>query len=97
MYMPLNTLDYPINRLTGSNTDRATHTPAFKEAAVQMRVLSSGENPLPRTNFRYGHPTPQKGVEVERKWIRPDYHFPNGTLVQIETKQMLEDKERREQ
>ncbi len=29
--------------------------------------------PLPRTHHRYGNPTPQDGVEVERKWARPDY------------------------
>jgi formate dehydrogenase major subunit len=36
-------------------------------------------------NFRYsGKPTPQAGVEVERKWKRADYKMP-GTreLVQI--------------
>ncbi|WP_202630499.1 hypothetical protein [Deinococcus alpinitundrae] len=35
-----------------------------------------GTTPLPRTNHRYGHPTPQRGVEVERKWRRADYTFP---------------------
>jgi formate dehydrogenase major subunit len=97
MYMPLNTLDYPVNRVTGSNTDRVTHTPAFKEAAVQVRILAHGENPLPRGNFRYGHPTPQMGVEVERKWNRSDYRMPGNGLVHIETGQLPEDRERREQ
>ena len=32
--------------------------------------------PLPRSHHRYGNPTPQDGVEVERKWARPDYHVP---------------------
>lgn len=32
--------------------------------------------PLPRSNHRYGHPTPQHGVQVERKWERADYVFP---------------------
>jgi len=27
-------------------------------------------------NHRFGHPTPQRGVEVERKWQRPDYRLP---------------------
>ena len=39
-----------------------------------------GPNPLPATNPRWGHPTPQQGVEVERKWARPDYVFPGGLL-----------------
>jgi hypothetical protein len=57
---------------------RPTHTPAYKEASVSMRVLpeATSENPLPRTNSRFGHPTPQNGVEVERKWKRPDYSPP---------------------
>ena len=54
-----------------------------------MNVLAEvGESPLPRNNSRFGHPTPQNGVEVERKWKRSDYHPPgneNG-LVQIETR-----------
>jgi len=42
--------------------------------AVRLEVLNGkGASPLPRTNPRYGHPTPTTGVEVERKWARPDY------------------------
>ena len=29
----------PVNRLTSSNTDPVTHTPAFKETSVQMEIL----------------------------------------------------------
>jgi formate dehydrogenase major subunit len=90
LYMPMNSVESPVNRLTSSYTDAATHTPAYKETSVQMIVLPEpGENPLPRTNFRYGHPTPQHGVEVERKWNRPDYTEPGSQkpgsekLVQI--------------
>jgi formate dehydrogenase major subunit len=88
LYMPLNSVEEPVNRLTSSFTDRNTHTPAFKETAVSMTVLpEQGENPLPRRNFRYGHRTPQSGVEIERKWARPDYHLPGTApgdkLVQI--------------
>jgi formate dehydrogenase major subunit len=79
LYMPMNTLDYPVNRLTSSHTDRTTHTPAYKEAAVQIRVLPDKiDPPLPRKNFRFGHPTPQRGVEVERKWERADYSIPGA-------------------
>jgi formate dehydrogenase major subunit len=57
--------------LTGSHTDMPTHTPAYKETAVKLETLGEeGESPLPRRNFRFGHRTPQSGVEVERKWAR---------------------------
>jgi formate dehydrogenase major subunit len=81
LYMSLNSVEEPVNKLTSSHTDRATHTPAFKETAVSMTVLpdEGGKNPLPRKNFRYGTRTPQTGVEIERKWARADYHVP-GTL-----------------
>ncbi len=87
LYMPLNSAEHPVNLLTGSYADRKTHTPAYKETPVKMKVLPwQGENPLPRINFRYGHPTPQQGVEVERKWQRSDYRMPGNGLVQIQTK-----------
>jgi formate dehydrogenase major subunit len=87
LYMPMNSVEEPVNRLTSSFTDKITHTPAYKETSVHLKVLSqSGENPLPRTNSRFGHPTPQHGVEVERKWKRADYTQPGGNqLVQIKT------------
>lgn len=84
LYMPMNSTDEPVNRLTSSHTDKATHTPAYKESSVNLEVLrETGENPLPRTNSRFGHPTPQNGVEVERKWKRADYREPGSELVQI--------------
>jgi formate dehydrogenase major subunit len=87
VYMPMNSTESPVNRLTGSHVDPVTHTPAYKETAVQMQVLAAkGESPLPRINHRFGHPTPQQGVEVERKWRQPAYSFPGNALVQIKTK-----------
>jgi formate dehydrogenase major subunit len=87
LYMPMNSTESPVNRLTSSITDPVTDTPAFKEASVHMQVLPEvGESPLPRVNHRFGHPTPQHGVEVERKWKRPDYRFPGSDLVQIQRK-----------
>jgi formate dehydrogenase major subunit len=87
LYMPMNSSENAVNRLTSSVTDRATHTPAYKETAVKLKVLGErGAPPLPRTNFRFGHPTPQQGVEVERKWKRPDYHLPgtrNGAVEKL--------------
>jgi formate dehydrogenase major subunit len=86
LYMPMNSVEEPVNRLTSSCTDKITHTPAYKETSVNLKVLGqTGENPLPRTNSRFGHPTPQKGVEVERKWKRVDYTQPGNQLVQIKT------------
>jgi len=85
LYMPMNSTESPVNRLTSSRTDQPTHTPAYKETSVHMEVLAEiGESPLPRTNHRFGHPTPQRGVEVERKWKRPDYRAPGSDLVQIQ-------------
>jgi formate dehydrogenase major subunit len=88
LYMSLNSVEEPVNKLTSSHTDRVVHTPAFKETAVSMTVLpEQGENPLPRRNFRYGTRTPTSGVEIERKWARSDYHVPGSSpadkLVQI--------------
>jgi formate dehydrogenase major subunit len=77
LYMPMNSTESPVNRLTGSHTDPVTHTPAFKDTSVKMRALAEmGQSPLPKTNHRLGHPTPQRGVEVERKWKRADYWMP---------------------
>jgi len=86
LYMPMNSVESAVNRLTSSHTDSVTHTPAYKEASVHLRVLPEvGESPLPRINHRFGHPTPQHGVEVERKWKRPEYRMPGNGLVQIQT------------
>jgi formate dehydrogenase major subunit len=82
----MNSSESPVNRLTSSHTDVVTHTPAYKETSVRLKVLPEiGESPVPRKNSRFGHPTPQNGVEVERKWKRPDYHVPGNELVQLRT------------
>ncbi len=91
IFMPMNSTESPVNRLIGSQTDPVTHTPAFKKASVRMRIVSAtGENPLPRVNHRFGHPTPKPGVEVERKWKRADYSLPGNDLVQLEIGQTKE-------
>ncbi len=87
VYLPLLSQEGPVNILTGSHTDDATNTPAFKETAVKIQILpEKGSNPLKPLNFRYsGKPTPQNGVEVERKWKRKDYRMPGAELlVQIQ-------------
>ena len=84
--MPMNSVEAPVNVLTSSHTDTVTSTPAYKETSVRMQVTADkGASPLPRGNSRFGHPTPQQGVEVERKWKRPDYRLPGNDLVQIKT------------
>jgi len=90
LYMPLNSVVQPVNRLTGAQVDRATHTPAYKETAVRMTIVEqTGPSPLPAENFRNGKRTPQAGVEIERKWRRADYRLPGegpgDKLVQIKT------------
>jgi formate dehydrogenase major subunit len=88
LYMPMNSSESPINLLTSSHTDTVTHTPAYKETSVRMVVLSEiGESPLPKVNSRFHHPTPQMGVEVERKWKRADYQMPQGEPVAAAPKQ----------
>ena len=88
VYLPLLSQEGPLNVLTGSHADDATNTPAYKETAVKMTILDErGSNPLKPLNFRYNaKPTPQMGVEVERKWKRKDYYLP-GTqgLVTIQS------------
>jgi formate dehydrogenase major subunit len=87
LYMPMNSFESPVNLLTSSHTDTVTHTPAYKESSVRMVVLPEiGESPLPKVNSRFGHPTPQSGVEVERKWKRADYEMPKGEPVQAAAK-----------
>src|SRR5260370_41808712 len=87
LYMPMNSSESPVNRLTSSFTDKVTHTPAYKEASVRMLVLGeNGESPLPRGNPRFGDRTRQPGVEHERKWKRPDYRVPGSPMLFHATK-----------
>lgn len=87
-----NNLDFVMFMIDGSDDD--CHELFFRntvimvpETSVHMEILSEiGESPLPRVNPRFGHPTPQQGVEVERKWKRPDYRTPGSQVVQIQQK-----------
>jgi len=91
LYMPMNSSESPVNLLTSSHTDEATHTPAYKESSVKMNVLAEkGESPLPRVNSRFGHPTPQLSVEIEKKWKRPDYHMPGNGAAQSKVETIWE-------
>jgi formate dehydrogenase major subunit len=41
---------------------------------VKMEVLeTTGENPLPPNNHRFGNRKQQIGIRVEEKWERSDY------------------------
>ena len=60
--------------------------PAYKETAVKMELLKEkGRTRSSRKPRFSAKPTPQIGVEVERKWARKDYHLPGTTkLVNID-------------
>lgn len=76
LYMPMNaTGDAALNLLTGRNMDPDSHTPSYKDLSVKIEKLKDRKtgSPLPRTNPRFGHPKPQDGVMVEKKWEREDY------------------------
>lgn len=77
LYMSEHTRFNHPNILTSDHSDPAVDTPAYKDLAVKMEIIShDGPSPLPRHNFRYGKRTPVEGVEVEQKWQRPDYIRP---------------------
>ncbi|TAM10195.1 MAG: formate dehydrogenase subunit alpha [Nevskiaceae bacterium] len=63
-----------VNLLTGDHRDVDVYTPAYKETAVRIEVLSgTGRKPRRKNNFRYGTPTPLPDVNVAAKWKRADY------------------------
>lgn len=86
LYLPMNTPkdEEAVNYLTSSYHDEITHTPAYKEISVRMDVLEpNGKSPIVRGNFRLGHPNPQPGVEVEKKWSRDDYDALVGSATEV--------------
>lgn len=82
IYIPMNSnSSAAVNQLTSNEVDKDTDTPAYKDTAAKMEVLSvDGENPLPKNNHRYGNRTPQISVNIEEKWKQDDYIYP-GDLV----------------
>lgn len=78
LYIPMNDNDLlAINKLTDSDVDWATNTPAYKDTRAKMKVLETdGKDPIPHNNHRRGNRQPQIGVQVEKKWKRKDYVFP---------------------
>jgi len=76
VYVPMNTRgEGAINFLTGNGVDQKTKTPAYKATVAYLEVLSDAPRkaPLLSRNWRNRPRHPQRGVEVERKWARPDY------------------------
>ncbi|MEM0139498.1 MAG: formate dehydrogenase subunit alpha [Ferroplasma sp.] len=76
LYMPMNVTDERsgVNMLTSYTRDPDSDTPAYKELPVNIKKLKEkGDSPLPKTNPRYGHPVPQVGIAVAKKWERKDY------------------------
>jgi formate dehydrogenase major subunit len=78
LYMPIHHSKPSLNLLTGDHHDPDVNTPAYKETAVKLETLPRppGEPPLPYNNYRYGHPTPNAGPDVESKWTRAGYTEP---------------------
>ncbi len=65
-----------VNRLSTDRVDPSARTPAYKEIPVRMERIEAAVEPsppLPRTNPRFAQRNPQPGVQVEKKWARPDY------------------------
>nr|WP_054967609.1 formate dehydrogenase subunit alpha [Alicyclobacillus ferrooxydans] len=90
LYIPMNTPkdEEAINYLTSSYHDEHTHTPAYKECSVRMEVVcAEGKSPMARGNFRLGHPNPQPGVRVQKKWQRDDYTPLTGEDGDVATEQ----------
>jgi formate dehydrogenase major subunit len=74
LYLPIHHAKPDMNILTGDHRDADVKTPAYKETAVKLERLSKKDRPpMHDNNYRYGHPTPTAGPEVERKWARDDY------------------------
>lgn len=76
VYVPMHSTNHEtaVNLLTGNGFDVITHTPAYKQTKVRMEVIrEDGQIPLPKTSPRNKKRHPQNGVEVQRKWQRPDY------------------------
>ncbi len=69
----MNSVDEPVNRLTSSHTDKATHTPAYKETSVQLRVLGEIGEPAAAHQLPLRTSHAAKWSRSERKWKRKDY------------------------
>ncbi|TWT27230.1 formate dehydrogenase subunit alpha [Planomicrobium sp. CPCC 101110] len=76
LFLPMHSTnkETAINFLTGPATDHRTNTPAYKQTKVRLELLEKkGKSPVSKSNPRGKKRTPQRGVEVQRKWQRPGY------------------------
>lgn len=82
VYLPMNSIgEGAINQLTPEIFDPETKTPGYKHTYAKLEALETDPgSPLPRRNWRFQRRNPQPGVQVERKWERPDYR----SLVNID-------------
>ena len=82
----MNSVEEPVNRLTSSYTDKATHTPAYKETSVRLTVLSPVKPETRSHAATRAMERPLRNGEwrSKRKWARADYREPGQNLVQIE-------------
>lgn len=82
VYLPMNSVgEGAINQLTPEIFDPETKTPGYKHTYAKLEALETDPgSPLPRRNWRFQRRNPQPGVQVERKWERPDYR----SLVNID-------------
>ena len=76
LYMTLNSVEEPVNKLTSSHVDRSTHTPAFKETAVSMTVLpEKGKQPVAAAELPLWHPPATERrrdrTQVGAAWLPP--------------------------
>ncbi|GAA5482881.1 formate dehydrogenase subunit alpha [Haloferula sargassicola] len=77
LYLPICSTHERVNYLTSSDTDPVVDTPVYKEMSVKLHKLGrKGRSPMSHGNPRFGKPTPQVGVKVEKKWHRSDYIEP---------------------
>lgn len=76
LYLPMNDQgDQAVNILTSRSFDSDSGTSSYKDIPVKIEKIdgAKADSPLPKNNFRWGNPKPQKGVLVEEKWKRKDY------------------------
>jgi formate dehydrogenase major subunit len=87
LYLPIHHSKPAANALTGEHHDPDVNTPGYKEVAVKIEKLPcpKGKPPLPKHNYRFGHPTPNEGIVAEAKWSRSDYAPPPAPLSHPES------------
>lgn len=81
-----------LSRESREPVDQQPHRSRHQHARLQgdhrssERAARNRREPVAPNQFSLRSSTPQNGVEVERKWRRPDYAPPENGLVQLQTK-----------